>query len=90
MSARPGSRLLQGPCEFTIKSGFLKREGGDDPASYVPRKLNRWPQRFRNEARCRNQAATFLRVRFVGAAGSGAFGLRPSPIVLANAERAAA
>ncbi|BCH34873.1 hypothetical protein MesoLjLc_68030 [Mesorhizobium sp. L-8-10] len=36
------------------------------------------------------QAAAFLRGRLAGAVASGSFGLRPRPMVLANAERAAA
>lgn len=72
-----------------------KKEGGVGPAFLyddMTRRLSRWLQRSRTNLHCRNQAATFLRVRFVGAGSgaSGAFGLRPSPIVLANDERAAA
>lgn len=36
------------------------------------------------------QAAAFLPARLAGAGVSGSFGLRPRPMVLANAERAAA
>lgn len=71
---------------------LFERKAGLAPPFYMTRRLSRWLQRSRTNLDCRNQAATFLRVRFVGAGSgaSGAFGLRPSPIVLANEERAAA
>lgn len=74
---------------FERKAGLAP---GLAPPFYMTRRLSRWLQRSRTNLDCRNQAATFLRVRFVGAGSgaSGAFGLRPSPIVLANVERAAA
>lgn len=71
---------------------LFERKAGLGPPSHMTRRLSRWLQRSRTNLDCQNQAATFLRVRFVcaGSGASGAFGLRPSPIVLANDERAAA
>lgn len=77
--------------EFLMKQ-VVGKEGGVGPAFFM-RRLSRRLQRCRRDFNCRNQAATFLRVRFVGTGASGsfgAFGLRPSPIDFASDERFAA
>lgn len=78
--------------EFLMKQVVGKKAGWPRLFYATPR-LSRRLQRCRRNFNCRNQAATFLRVRFVGTGASGslgAFGLRPSPIVFASDERFAA
>ena len=78
---RPGQQIAASLLEFPCGTRLFARKAGLLPAFFI------------SGAACEfssNQAAAFLRVRFTGAGFSGSFGLRPSPIVLANSERAAA
>lgn len=69
---------------------LLERKAGLAPPFLCDAQIKPMAGMMQKNFNCRNQAAAFLRVRFVGAGASSAFGLRPSPIVLANDERFAA
>lgn len=80
-----GSRLPQAFGKTQVKPVCLQGRAGVFPAFFMsssacaPKSTSGY-----------GQAVAFLRVRFAGAGFSGSLGLRPSPMVLANAERAAA